>query len=63
MAVTRADKEEELQQLEQATAPCGGEDAVFMALVREGRIARTRAVLDWLDRCEIAISNQPLANG
>jgi len=46
-----------LQQLEHATAPCG-EDAAFMALVREGRIARTRAVLDWLDRCDIAISDQ-----
>ena len=40
-----------LQQLEHTAAPCGGEDAAFMALVREGRIARTRIVLDWLDRC------------
>jgi DNA-binding PadR family transcriptional regulator len=52
-----------LQQLEQATASCGGEDedVAFMALVREGRIARTRAVLDWLDRCDIAISDQQSA--
>lgn len=28
-----------------------GEDAPFIALMRAGRIARTRAALDWLDRC------------
>ena len=49
------------QQLEHATAPYGREDAVFMALVREGRVARTRAVVDWLDRCAIAISSQQSA--
>jgi DNA-binding PadR family transcriptional regulator len=42
-----------LQRLEEeAKRPGDGEDAAFIALVRQGRIARTRAVLDWLTLCE-----------
>lgn len=56
-----------VQRLEQeAGRPAEGEDAAFIALVREGRIARTRAVLDWLDRCATelsAISRQLSASG
>ena len=37
---------------EEAQHPGDGEDAAFSALVRQGRIARTRAVLDWLTLCE-----------
>ncbi len=32
-------------------APSPDVDADFIALMREGRIARTRAALQWLDRC------------
>jgi len=31
-----------------------GADTAFIALVREGRIARTRAILAWLDRCAVS---------
>lgn len=41
-----------LDQLEQvAVQQIAGEDAAFMALLREGRISRTRAALAWLERC------------
>jgi DNA-binding PadR family transcriptional regulator len=44
---------------EEATQPHEGADAAFIALVREGRIARTRAVLDWLDRCAAEVAAVP----
>ena len=31
--------------------PVAGDDAAFIALMREGRIGRLRAALTWLDRC------------
>lgn len=41
------------QRLEQEAAqPPQGEDASFIALMRQGRLARTRAVLEWLALCE-----------
>lgn len=33
----------------------GGEEDDFIALMREGRIARTRASLAWLDRCAATV--------
>lgn len=44
-----------LRRLEaEAAMPPSGDDAAFIALVREGRITRTRAALEWLDRCGVA---------
>lgn len=43
---------------EAAELAVNDEDDAFMILVREGRIARTRAALDWLDRCKVAIGSQ-----
>lgn len=34
------------------------EEETFIALMREGRIARTRAALDWLDRCARVVGSQ-----
>ncbi len=42
-----------LERLEaEARQPGTGDDAAFIALVRQGRIARTRALLEWLTLCE-----------
>ncbi len=41
-----------LEQLErEAGLSTAGEEDDFIALMRDGRIARTKASLDWLDRC------------
>lgn len=46
-----------LHQLESAgSAPEGDAEATFIALLREGRVARTQAALTWLDRCAGAVS-------
>jgi DNA-binding PadR family transcriptional regulator len=37
---------------EEGRQPGAGDDAAFIALVRQGRIARTRAILEWLSLCE-----------
>ena len=34
----------------------GGTHGVFLALLREGRMGRTRAALAWLDRCAAAVT-------
>lgn len=49
-----------LRQLEEeAQAPRADDaEANFIALLREGRIARTQATLDWLDRCAEALVPQ-----
>jgi len=45
-----------LEQLErEAGLSTAGEDDDFIALMRDGRIARTKASLDWLDRCAAAL--------
>jgi DNA-binding PadR family transcriptional regulator len=42
-----------LERLEEEARQLGtGGDAAFIALVRQGRIARTRALLEWLALCE-----------
>ncbi len=58
----RSHFESYLQHLQaEATQPHDVEDAdaAFIALVREGRAARTRALLDWLDRCATELSAAP----
>jgi hypothetical protein len=46
-----------LNQLEATgSAPEGDAEATFIALLREGRVARTQAALTWLDRCAGAVS-------
>ncbi|HVA90776.1 MAG TPA: helix-turn-helix transcriptional regulator [Chloroflexota bacterium] len=48
-----------LRVLEAEEVPAGDQlDDVFLALLREARIARTRATLEWLDRCEEWLGGQ-----
>lgn len=44
---------------EEAAQPLEGADAAFIALVRQGRLARTRAVLDWLALCQADMAVVP----
>ncbi len=45
-----------MEQLEREKgASTDGEEDAFIALMRDGRIARTKASLDWLDQCATAI--------
>jgi DNA-binding PadR family transcriptional regulator len=39
------------------------QDAAFIRLLWEGRVARTHATLDWLDRCAEALAQAPALNG
>lgn len=51
-----------LQGLDEQGEPAGMEgDALFIALLREGRVGRLRAALDWLDRCGAGL--QPAESG
>jgi DNA-binding PadR family transcriptional regulator len=56
-----------LTDLENAAVPEGApHERAFLAVMREGRIGRTRAALAWLDRCAAvvaAVSAQPAAGG
>jgi DNA-binding PadR family transcriptional regulator len=46
-----------LAELEGEPAPEDpGVDQAFMGLLREGRIARTQAMLGWLDRCDAVVT-------
>ena len=48
-----------LRVLEVEDLPMGNQlDDAFLALLREARIARTRATLEWLDRCEGLLGGQ-----
>ena len=38
-------------------------DAAFIRLLWEGRVARTQATLDWLDRCAEALAQDSVLGG